>query len=461
MATPIVLPKLGNTVESSIILEWHKSIGDAVSEGDILVEVETDKATMEVESPVSGTLLAQLVNEGDDVPVMANIAVVGEPGESFDDLLAESVAEASNGATVESTPAPSTPEPVAPKSTPTPAPSSNGDSDGFLRISPRARNLAQQKQVDIHAITGTGPMGRIIERDIKAALRNQPLITPVARRMLDTGEYTAPQQGSGPMGRITKTDLVPAKQAQPDVAASSTVANGAASADSNEGVEVIPLKGIRKTIARRMLESMQTTAQLTLTNSAPAQALLDMRKWLKNSPAALGLRSVTINDLVMYAVVKTLANFPDLNMLFENDTLYKYRAINLGFAVDTPRGLVVPVIHNAGEMTLIDMANRAHELADATLNQRITPDEMSAGTFTVSNLGNLGVQVFTPVLNLPQVAILGVGSIEPKPIPTADGYDFAPHITFSLTINHQVVDGAPGARFLKSLAENIANIQEL
>lgn len=445
MATPIILPKLGNTVESSIILTWNKDIGDDISIGDIVCEVETDKATMEVESPVAGTLLAHFYEVGDDVPVLANIAAVGEAGEAFDDLRPETDTPAN---------APSAPTPESQpivEATPVVTPSvngTNGTTDAMLRISPRAKNLAQKQHVNIDMLIGTGPLGRIIERDVEAYLRNKPAISPVAQAMLDTGEFTAPEQGTGPRGRITKADLQPT--AMPE---SAPIETG--------NVEVIPLKGVRKVIARRMLESLQTTAQLTLSASVPAQGLMDLRKWLKSSPASMGLKSITINDLLMYAVAQTLPDFPDLNTMFMDDALHQYQDVHLGFAVDTPRGLVVPVIHNANHLNLIQLAEQAHMLAKATLEQRIKPDQMAGGTFTVSNLGSFGIEVFTPVLNPPQVGILGVGTITQKPVKTEDGYDFAPHMVLSLTINHQVVDGAPGARFLKALATNIENIRDL
>jgi len=441
MATPIVLPKLGNTVESSIILQWHKAVGDGIAEGDILCEVETDKATIEVESPVTGTLLALFYQAGDEVPVMSNIAAVGEAGEAFEALRPNPRPDA----------API--DPVADAAHPTtgaatPLTNTSAQVDSVLRISPRAKKLAQQKQVDIKKIAGSGPSGRIIERDVEQALRQQPVITPVAQAMLDTGEFVAPPRGSGARGRITKSDLMP-------------VAAQAPSPNRADAVDVVPLKGVRKTIARRMLESLQTTAQLTLTTPVDARAVLDLRRWFKASPASINLKAITINDLILYAVAQTLPEFPELNTLFENDTLYRHRHVHLGFAVDTPRGLIVPVIRRANHLSMMQLADEAHRLTEATLNNRATPDDLSGGTFTVSNLGSLGIEVFTPILNPPQVGILGIGSIRPKPIPTESGYDFAPHMTLSLTINHQVVDGAPGARFLNKLAENLAKINAL
>ncbi|MEL7234116.1 MAG: dihydrolipoamide acetyltransferase family protein, partial [Chloroflexota bacterium] len=255
----------------------------------------------------------------------------------------------------------------------------------------------------------------------------------------------------GSRGRITKTDLIPAEKNQS--------ASGAGMFEAP--YKAIPLRGIRKTIARRMLESLTTTAQLTMSASADARGVLGLRRWLKQSPASLGLQAVTINDIVMYGVVQTLMDFPEMNSIFADDTIYQYRDVHPGFAVDTPQGLIVPVIRDANHMNLMELATEAHRLAQACTVGKIMPDELSGGTFTVSNLGSLGIEVFTPVLNPPQVGILGIGAITPKPVPTEDGYDFVPHMTLSLTINHQVVDGAPAARFLKQVCENIANIRDI
>ncbi|MEL6268308.1 MAG: dihydrolipoamide acetyltransferase family protein [Chloroflexota bacterium] len=447
MATPIVLPKLGNTVESSIIMQWLKAVGDEVAEGDILCEVETDKATVEVESPVAGTLLAHFFNEGDDVPILVNIAAVGTMGENVDDLRPDSAEPAAPATHAAPEPEP-TPAAVPTSSAPT---TGNGSSGDMLRISPRARNLAQRKHIDVSTVVGTGPLGRIIERDIEAAMRSQPSVTPVAKAMLDTGEFVAPETGTGSRGRVTKADLIPAEKNQS--------ASGAGMFEAP--YKAIPLRGIRKTIARRMLESLTTTAQLTMSASADARGVLGLRRWLKQSPASLGLQAVTINDIVMYGVVQTLMDFPEMNSIFADDTIYQYRDVHPGFAVDTPQGLIVPVIRDANHMNLMELATEAHRLAQACTVGKIMPDELSGGTFTVSNLGSLGIEVFTPVLNPPQVGILGIGAITPKPVPTEDGYDFVPHMTLSLTINHQVVDGAPAARFLKQVCENIANIRDI
>ena len=227
-------------------------------------------------------------------------------------------------------------------------------------------------------------------------------------------------------------------------------------------VREIKVTGIRKLISERMLASLQTTAQLTMHTAADARCLQSMRKKFKESPEALGLRSVTINDMVLYAAARTLTRFPDMNALFVGDTLRQHSSVHLGFAVDTPRGLMVPVVKDAHTLSLRDTAREAARLAAGCREGGITPQEMAGGTFTVTNLGTFGVHGFTPVLNAPQVGILGVGAIVPGPVMDPDGeVSFVAQIGLSLTINHQVVDGAPGARFLQALAEDIARFDLL
>ena len=424
MAVAIILPKLGNTVESAIILSWHVAVGESVSAGDLLCEIETDKATLEIESTASGILLAQLCHEGDEVPVMSNIALVGQEGESVDEFM---------------------PEVPIPQALPAQGEQGSIESDrvdagNLVKVSPRARNLAQRKGIEYDKLSGSGPDGRIIERDVEAALRERVKVTPVAQAMLSSGDFRLDDEPPAD-GRVTKADLIPAGESR--------------------AVKEIPLKGVRKIIAKRMLESLQTTAQLTLNASADARALLAFRRRLKESDAALGLRAVSINDLLLLAVSRTLPAFPDLNALFENDSIYQHEAVNLAMAVDTDRGLLAPVMRNADLLTLKQISAEAHRLTEACRSGSIQPDELKGGTFTVSNLGALGIESFTPVLNPPQVAILGIGSINLKPVQVDGEVEFVPHIGLSLTINHQVVDGAPAARFLAALGKNLGQIDLL
>lgn len=428
MAQAIVLPKLGNTVESAVILAWHVAVGAAVEVGDPLCEIETDKATLDVESSADGILLAQLCQAGDEAPVLSNIAVVGRAGESIAEFMAQASVPADDAAPDRAAGAPS---------------AVSAESERELRqpafISPRARNLAQRKGLNIELLQGSGPDGRIIERDIEAALSQQVKLTPVAQAMLDSGDF-ALADGPPSAGRLGKRNLVPLER---------------------EAVREIPLKGARKIIAGRLLESLRTTAQFTLNASADARALLAFRRRCKESAELRALRNVGINDLLLYAVAQTLPNFPDLNALFENNSVYQYRAVHLAMAVDSERGLLAPVIRAADSLSLAELAAEAQRLAEACRAGRAHPDELTGGTFTVSNLGALGIESFTPLLNPPQTAILGLGSISLKPVQLRDEISFRPHIGLSLTVDHQVVDGAPAARFMQRLSANLARIDAL
>jgi pyruvate dehydrogenase E2 component (dihydrolipoamide acetyltransferase) len=298
-----------------------------------------------------------------------------------------------------------------------PAPSTGGKT----KASPRAKALAASRGISLEGLRGTGPGGRIIERDVAAAAPTGPAPKPAARA------------------------------AQP---APLPVAAGE--------VREVKVSGIRKLIAERMLSSLQTTAQLTMHTAADARVLQSMRKKFKESPESMGLQGVTINDMLLYAVSRVLPQFTDMNALFVGDTLRQHASVHLGFAVDTPKGLMVPVVKNAHGLSLREIAREAARLVAGCRDGGIKPEEMSGGTFTVTNLGVFGVQGFTPVLNAPQVAILGVGAIVPGPVLDADGgTSFIPQISLSLTINHQVVDGAPGARFLQALAADIARFDLL
>ncbi|MFN8485352.1 MAG: dihydrolipoamide acetyltransferase family protein [Anaerolineae bacterium] len=490
MATPVILPKLGNSVESSIISRWLKRKGEPVTLGEPLFEIETDKTTQQVDSPASGSLLDVYFAEGEDVPVLTTIALIGEVGEVVPHPPTPSPTRGEGGKVVPHPPAPSPTRgeggkresveasprhPVTPSLPP-------------VGVSPRARNLAARKGLDLAGVPGSGPGGRVIERDVQAALAARPTLTPLARAMVERGEYVPPEQGSGVGGRITSKDLQagqaplhlpPSTGGGPEMRAAvsrpqwtgggsdvgSTVPlpplAGGGRVVPGDDFERVPLTNVRRIIAERMLASLQTTAQLTLNSFADARAIQAYRKRLKGSADELGLRDVTVNDLVLFAVSRTLPQFPDVNALFTGDALLQARRVHLGFAVDTPRGLLVPVIRNADSLSLREMSQAARRLGQAATQGKVAPDELQGGTFTVTNLGALGIETFTPVLNPPQVAILGVGSIHLKPVEVDGDVQFIPHIALSLTINHQVVDGAPGARFLQALARNLANLDLL
>jgi pyruvate dehydrogenase E2 component (dihydrolipoamide acetyltransferase) len=448
------MPRQGNTVESCIIASWKKGVGDTIATGDVLCEIETDKAMMEVESTASGTVLALFFNEGDEVPVLTNIAAIGEPGENAENLRPDGAnakdqrsGEAEAQESVHSGTGRGAQEQRAVPIVAVLA--EQPEADSKILISPRARNLAEARHIDVTNLKGSGPNGRIIERDILAAIQQQPLMTPLAKTMVAGGEFEAPPQGSGVRGRILSGDLKPA-----------AVAPAPVTPQADEG-EIIPVKGIRKVIATRMLESVQSTAQLTLNASADARGLLAYRRRLKASSETLGLREVTINDLILFTASRVLLQYPQINALYKEEAIHQYNNVHLGVAVDTPRGLMVPVVRNANALSLKQIAQESKRLAEACQNGSIAPDEMSGGTFTVTNLGNLGIESFTPVLNPPEVAILGVGNINLKPVEVEGEVQFIKHIGLSLTINHQVVDGAPAARFLQAVAQGLAEVELL
>lgn len=434
MAHQVLMPKQGNTVESCIIVEWNVKVGDRIEVGTVLCSAETDKSTIDVESTVAGTVLALLYNEGDDVPVMLPIAVVGEPGEEIDAPAVETKA-ASPEASEE--PSVTVHEAQAPQ-----AASQGGAAEGS---SPRARHSAQERGISLSAVAATGPKGRIIERDV-LAIGGQPL-SPAAREAALQGRLTAPASGSGIGGRVLERDLV---------------ASAAAPVSTPSTYTDIPLKGIRKITAERMMASIATTCQFTMSAWADARALKRLRAAFKAARPELGLGGITIGDLVLYAVSKTLLEFPSHNAHFMGDAIRQFASVDLGIATDTSKGLLVPVLRNSSHMSLKELSDAAKSLITKARDGKATPDELAGSTFTVSNVGAFGIEAFTPVLNIPEVAILGVGAIALKPVEDEDGdVVFIEEISLSLTADHQAVDGAEAARFLRALTENIKSIDLL
>ena len=441
MATIVVMPQLGNSVESCIIVEWMIAEGDTVSVDQTLASIETDKSTMEVPSTAEGTVLKLLWEEGDEVPVKDPLIIVGEPGEDISGLVpggeaapAEADAPAEHSA--------------APTESATPAFATERATGA---VSPRARALAASNGVDASAITeGSGPHGRVIERDVAAAIAAGPALTSAARV---AGVSAA--EGTGIGGRVSVADAGRAPEAAP----AAVLAAPAAAADFPGASTSAPLKGVRKVVAKRMMESLTSTAQLTLNTTANAAGILAMRKKVKNADEALGLNKITLNDLVCFAVSRTLLKYPVFNAHLEDGVLTEFEQVHLGFACDTPRGLLVPVIRSAQALGLKAFSDEAKRLAGGAIDGSLSPDFLSGGTFTVSNIGSFGIETFTPVINLPQTAILGVGAITPRPTVAADGsIGVEQRLNLSLTIDHQVIDGADGARFLRDLVAAIENI---
>ena len=451
MAHILIMPRQGNTVESCIITDWKVKEGDVVSAETIVCGVETDKAAFEVPAGAAGTVLKLLHDSGDDVPVLEPIAVIGDPGEDWQAAISQESSHKDAKAQRE-------------EENKIGTPTGNSSSPSFLcvsaplrdefsgKASPRARNLAGKEALPLETVPGTGPGGRIIERDVMAALKARPPLTAAAKA---AGVLVSGGTGTGLGGRITVADL-------PSLSTPNSQLPTPYSPVIEGGFTDTPIKGIRKLIADRMLRSLAESAQLTLNTSAPAAKLLDVRAGFKARGGDEA--KITVNDLVLFAVSRILPRFPFMNAHTLGEVIRHFNRAHLGVAVDTPRGLMVPVMRNANELSLAQVSAEAKRLASSCQDGSINPDDLSGSTFTVTNLGNLGITSFTPILNFPEVAILGVCNIEQKPIPSPNSQppiSFEPHIGFSLTINHQVVDGAPAARFLKDLCDAIASIDLL
>ena len=443
MATIVVMPQLGNSVESCIIVEWMIAEGDTVAVDQTLASIETDKSTMEVPSTAEGTVLKLLWEEGDEVPVKDPLIIVGAPGEDISGLVpgGEGASESAEAAAAPGQAA-AAPEQAAP---------AFATERATGAVSPRARALAASSGVDASAIAeGSGPHGRVIERDVAAAIAAGPTLTSAAR-----AAGVSATEGTGIGGRVSVADANRA----PEASAPAAVPAPAPAADFPGASTSSPLKGVRKVVAKRLMESLTTTAQLTLNTSANAAGILALRKKVKNADEALGLNKITLNDLVCFAVSRTLPKYPVFNAHLEDGVLTEFEQVHLGFACDTPRGLLVPVIRSAQSLGLKAFSDEAKRLAGAAIDGTLSPDYLGGGTFTVSNIGSFGIETFTPVINLPQTAILGVGAITPRPVLAPDGaVGVQQRLNLSLTIDHQVIDGADGARFLRDLVAAIENI---
>jgi len=453
MAVVVILPKQGQSVESCIITEIKKKKGDSVQKGEVLFTYETDKATFEEESPVDGVILESFYNEGDEVPVLLNMMVIGQPGEEYSALLGTEVRDKEqevsqnkeSGAKTQD--AESIAAPNAEHGTENPErQTSNLSNSSNVFVSPRAKNLAEKEAVEATQLTGSGPKGRVIEKDVLAALENRPKMTSLAKQIA-AQEGVQPQgAGSGLAGTAKSTDLMP-------------VSNSVYGIDYEDK----KITNMRKLIAKAMHSSLQNSAQLTHHLGADARRMLELRKKIKKAMEAGTLTTnITINDMVCFAVIKALKKFPNVNSHFLNDTMRLFNKVHLALAVDTERGLMVPVVRNADDLSIIGLANQFKEIANGCRKGGIAPELLAAeaGTFTVSNLGNYGVEMFTPVINLPQTAILGVNTIIPRPKDLGDGvYAFVPYIGLSLTYDHRALDGGEATRFLKQIAIEIETLE--
>jgi pyruvate dehydrogenase E2 component (dihydrolipoamide acetyltransferase) len=421
MAIPVMMPRQGQSVESCIMGQWYKSVGDEVMEGDLLFSYETDKASFEEEAKADGILLAIFSDEGDEVKVLTNVAVIGNEGEPVDEFAPgnENVSSAEKETEQE--------EKVEESPKVIEFDMEENESGKRIRISPLAKNMAEKLGVEIQSLKGTGPRGRIIARDVVEAAKT-----------------------------VQKPEL------KPEVTPKPAPVQKAQVLQSGADFEIKSIPNIRKLIATAMHQSLQNSAQLTHHLSADARQLLKLRKKYKAEYSEGKIQqNVTINDLVCFAVIRALENFPQVNTHYLGDKMKWFKKVHLGLAVDTERGLMVPALQNADDLSITGLSYQLQQLATQARNGNVNPDLLNpeAASFTVSNLGNYGVEMFTPVINLPQTAILGVCTIVPRPKEIEEGvYGFVPMIGLSLTYNHQALDGGEATRFLAEVKEQIEGL---
>lgn len=394
MATEVKVPTTGNAGEDAVIVEWRVSVGEAVAAGATIVTLETAKAAIDVEAPVAGILLAANFAAGDEVPEHAVLAVIGEPGEAVASApVAAAPVPAAADAPVIAALAPVVTAPAGP-----------------VKASPRAALIASRHGIELATITGSGPGGRILIRDVQEAERRGAVAVP-------------------------KPVVLPVAAADEFV--------------------VAPVRGARKVTAQRMQASMQDSAQVTLTRYADADAMLAYAARLRTVTEAQGLPKIGINELVAFATARAIAKHPKANALFSWDGIRQYSTVHLGMAVDTGSALLVPVIRNAESLSLGQFAATSRALIDKARSSSLTAEEMDGATFSITNLGGLGVHWFTPVLNPPQACILGIGAT----------HQLHPQGSFllplSLTFDHRAVDGADAAKALAAIADAIAAVDVL
>ena len=401
-----LMPKLGMDMEEGAIAKWLKAEGDKIEKGEPIAEIETDKSTVEVESPTSGTVLKLLIAEGDEVPCGTPAAAIGEPGMT----IPAAAAPAPKAPETVSTPAPTAQQPAAPAPRPAAAAAAKPVSaavvnTGRIRVSPRARRLAEKNGVDLRCVPGSSFGGRIVEQDVRDFMARPAAAQSVVRVSEET---------------------------------------------------VTPLAGIRKVVAKRMSQSLSEMAQTNTRMDVDMTNMIAFRSQLNAKYAADGVK-VSFVDLLIAACSKALLAHPDANASLLPDGIHRRNFVNVGVAVDTERGLVVPVLKDADILSIADISRQNRALIDKARTGALTPDDMSGGTFTISNLGMYEVDSFTAIVNPPETCILAVSRTVDRPVVVNGQIVIRPMMNLCLSYDHRVLDGAPAARFLQEIKHNIEN----
>ena len=456
MAITFGMPSLGHTMEKGKIIEWLKQEGDAVAKGELLVVIETDKVITEVESPVDGVVLKIAVAAEEERPIGSPLVLLG----SADEQLSEADIQQLLGDDTAAVPA----APPAPAPVPTPAAPPRAAAAGErVKISPIARKLCDELGIDPGTVTGTGPGGRITREDVQKAAQAAPApvaaervkISPVARKLCEEmGVDPASVTGTGPGGRITRDDVLKAAEA-----AKAAPAPAAAPAAAGS---TVPLRGMRGRVAERMFQSWNTIPRVTEVMLVDMNATVSFRQaMLVQWEQQYGVR-ISLNDLITKAVAAALRRHPRLNATLVDQEVHLHESVNVGVAVNLDEGLIVPVIADADRKDLGQIARESRELAEKAraVPMRLSPDEVNNGSFTITNLGTTGIDLFTPIINPPQVAILGVGMVQRRPVVVGDALAIRPSVYLCLVFDHRAVDGVPAANFLQELQRLFEKPQE-
>jgi pyruvate dehydrogenase E2 component (dihydrolipoamide acetyltransferase) len=441
MPIEILMPALSPTMTEGNLAKWHKKEGDQVKSGDVLAEIETDKATMEVEAVDEGTLGKIVVPEGAQaVKVNAVIALLLEEGEDAKSLAGAAQAAAKPAPAPPAQPA--APAPVSPKTAAppqaAPAPQANGAAaDDRVFASPLAKRMAAQAGLDLAQLTGSGPQGRIVKSDIDAALAK-----PGAPRPAQAAPAVAPARPAAPSAAAQ-----PARPGAPAFGKEAIVAQA-----GNLPYTEIPHTGMRRTIARRMVESKQNVPHFNLTVDCEVDALLKMRAELNAKSDAF---KISVNDFVIRAAALTMRKVPRANASWSDDAVLQWQAVDCAVAVALPDGLITPIIKNADQKGLATIANEMKDLANRAKSGKLKLEEFQGGTFSISNLGMYGIKDFTAVINPPHGIILAVGAGEPRAIVRNGALAIATVMSCTLSCDHRVVDGAVGAQWIAAFKKMI------
>jgi pyruvate dehydrogenase E2 component (dihydrolipoamide acetyltransferase) len=422
----IQMPKLSDTMTEGTLVTWRKKKGDKVSAGEVIAEIETDKATMEWESPEDGTLTEIYVEEGGKVNVGDKIAFIGEPGQAAP-TAKEEKQPAKEKAKEEKKSAEPTPKkskaetekpaPTEKQAEETALPQATKTEDARVKASPVARRLAGELGVELASVSGTGPEGRVTESDVRAAVKSRGQAAPT----------TAPK------------------------------APTAAAAKAGVGTR-INLSGMRKVIAERLVESKGPVPHFYLNIDIDAGPLMAARAELKSGGEGTDTAKITVNDFVLKAAVQAAVKIPKVNASFDGDAIVQYADVDLGIAVAIPDGLLTPVIRAAQNKSLRELSEMAKDLASRARNKRMKPEEFQGGTFTVSNLGGMGIDSFSAIINPPQGFILAVGAIRKQPVvDDCDQIVVGHRMSIWMSCDHRVIDGALGAEYLKELRHLLEN----